>query len=360
MPRPRSSPPRPISQQRAPADPAQGEGRSGPPPNAKQKKLRARLFQKNSPYRAAKRELSRRYFGRQCGRTFVPSDELPAELRRNLVGIGVAEKRVKGKATGKAAITFYVRHKVRDLRKLRKDLRLRKKFKGMLCDVVQVGIIRAAQGNPDPSAFNKRLFPGCQIGVAGGSPGTLGGFVRDDAGDVYLVTNSHVVAPDGGNAVGATVFQPAPGSPGSRAVATVTDMGEIGGDDLDVAFARLEKEFEDALFDIPHVGALAGLGTPDKSENVAMFAQFSGHMEGSLFSVDSDVEVLFEDSGISRIFRGVLALVPSDFADRGDSGAFIVDNDNTLIGLLFAVSGSRSFAIPIQKVQASFPLIERV
>ena len=54
------------------------------------------------------------------------------------------------------------------------------------------------------------LAPGVSIGVAGGSPGTLGMFVDHPEGELCILTADHVIAPKGNEEIGLSVYQPAP------------------------------------------------------------------------------------------------------------------------------------------------------
>ena len=314
--------------------------------------LASQLRLKYGDYRRAKREQSERCFGLTTRSRKLRDIRIPEELRRNLVAIGVAEKRVHGRHCGCAAITFYVRQKLPSAR-LPKRLLLPKTLHGLTCDVVQCGINRAAQNGPHPGSFMNPLRPGAQIGVVGGQPGTLGGFVTDSSGAVSLITNCHVVSPDGGDATGTLVYQPAPGTPGSRAIARVSEIIPIlayGVNQADVALARLIDQ--QIAFDpvIPHIGSVLGSSIGDPLEDVEKFGQRTLHTDGFIDSIDTDFIVEYD--GFYALFASGLAIAPGSFLDRGDSGSLVVDvRDNTVVGLVISSAYTRNFAIPIQKVE---------
>jgi hypothetical protein len=232
-------------------------------------------------------------------------------------------------------------------------LHLPKKIDGLTCDIVQTGRVRSSQGGFVPWEPQDPLCPGSEIGVLGGEPGTLGGFGTDGSGQVYLVTNCHVVSPNGSDVTGTEVYQPAPGHAGSRPIARVTKMAAItttGRNDVDVAIARLKTGigYDPA---IPGIGRVSGLKELQPGAAVCKVGERTHYTDGNFESLDVDVTVDF--NGIVATFAEVLAFIPSSFGQEGDSGSFVVDSaDNALVGLFFGVSANRSFAIPIGKIDS--------
>jgi hypothetical protein len=218
----------------------------------------------------------------------------------------------------------------------------------MACDVVACGPLRPAVGGSPLDPLNP-LSPGAQIQVAGADPGTLGGFAQDASGAVYLVSNCHVLSPDLATE-GASVFQPAIGSPGSRRIATVAQVIPIHSDGrnrLDIGLARLDPGID---FDpsIPTIGRILGTGIPAKAVPVFKYGQATLDTDGRLDSADADIVVDYPF--LSASFSDVYSFRPSGFADDGDSGSAVVDNAGLLVGFIFATSILLNFVIPVQAI----------
>jgi hypothetical protein len=317
------------------------------------KSLDWHLCNRKSDYHLAKRTASARFLGIPKRGRRVQSVKIAPELMANLVGVGVAEKRSQRESCGVPAITFYVQRKLPKSR-LTRRLLLPRTIDGLACDVVACGGMRPAQGEL-PFELLDPVTPGAQIQVEGARSGTLGGFVRDADGDLCLVSNCHVLSTDLVTP-GAGVFQPGIEFPGSRRIATVKRVVSISADGVntvDVALAKLEPGIaHDAA--IPDLGPITGIGEPSPAARVRKVGQATLETSGRFDSVDTDVTVDYDI--LSANFTNICVFRPGSFADDGDSGSFIVEEDTgTLVGLLFATSALLNFAIPISAIDTALP-----
>jgi hypothetical protein len=125
-----------------------------------------------------------------------------------VVGIGVGEKIVDGKATGVYCVKFFVQTKYPEAQIGTKDL-LPKHIHGLPTDVEETGLFRRfANGGgamPDPRAKRRPAQPGCSIGFADPNnqfvmAGTFGALVKDSmvgAFRIVLLVEMHRRVPPG-------------------------------------------------------------------------------------------------------------------------------------------------------------------
>lgn len=219
----------------------------------------------------------------------------------------------------------------------------------------------------------QRLRP-APLGYSVGHPlitaGTIGARVVDVFGEVYILSNNHVLAAVNGGSIGDGILQPGAfdgGSlPGDR-IGTLSHFEPIdfssGGTNLiDAALARTTRgEVEnftpaddgygmpsaaiwgdgngDGLFD--NRNALLGLP-------VQKYGRTTGLTQGTVTGVNATLSVCY-DAILwiclqSATFVDQLVIEPGTFSDGGDSGAIIVSLGLNPVGLLFAGSATQTIA----------------
>ncbi|MDB6076617.1 MAG: hypothetical protein JWO82_364 [Akkermansiaceae bacterium] len=330
---------------------------------SRRKSLGWYLTSPQSDFRQAKCEASERFLGvSRRGKKILHSKAAPG-IYTNLVGVGRGEKFTGRKPQGKPAITFYVKKKL-PLSQLDRRLVLPRTIAGLPCDVIACGTIHCAAG---PVLFNRLdpLIPGAQIQVAGGAPGTLGGFVRDRDGDVCLITNCHVLSPDLRLGVGEPVYQPSIAFRDYRQIATVKAIVPVSTSNknrVDVALARLE---DGIAYDpvIPGFLPFEGTGAPEFEDyddggwpeaRVSKYGQATDLKQALLHSADADVPVDYDHR--VAIFTGVYIALGASFAAKGDSGSAVYNTGNRkVVGLLTGVSGIASVISPSSAIESSLP-----
>jgi hypothetical protein len=232
-----------------------------------------------------------------------------------------------------------------------------------------------AFSNPTTKARPAPL--GYSVGHHDITAGTIGARVRNGAGQVFILSNNHVLANSNGATVGDPILQPGPYDGGTAAdqVATLfafraIDFATNGRNTMDAAIAlttTAEVDFStptddgygppgttifndgnrDGLFD--NVAAL--LNTP-----VQKFGRTTLRTHGTITGINASVSICYEVLIIfclrSANFVDQLIIEPGGFSDGGDSGSLIVTDDagRNPVALLFAGSTTQTIANRIDLV----------
>lgn len=234
---------------------------------------------------------------------------------------------------------------------------------------------RTLRARPAPLGFS--------IGHPAITAGTIGARVLDGTGNVFVLSNNHVLANSNGASIGDAVLQPGPYDGGtiSDAIGTLTAFYPItftstASNTLDAAIARVTNPADlsastpiddgygapsstifgdgngDGRFD--NLAALLNLG-------VQKYGRTTGHTHGAIVGVNATVDICYEAIlGIlcvkSARFVNQLIIAPGTFSSGGDSGSLIVtDNiDLSPVALLFAGSTTQTIANRIDLVLSYF------
>ncbi|NIP83258.1 MAG: hypothetical protein GWM90_30145, partial [Gemmatimonadetes bacterium] len=215
----------------------------------------------------------------------------------------------------------------------------------------------------DPTAKVRPAPLGFSVGHPDITAGSIGARVRDLAGNVYVLSNNHVLAASNEASIGDPALQPGPYDGGTLAdqLATLADYYFIdftfqGHNTMDAAIA-LSSEAElgyatpdddgygapsteiwgdaddDGFFD--DLGALLGLGVKKYGRTTAL-------TQGSITGVNAFVEVCYIVYAgwclTSGYFFDQIIVEPGSFSGGGDSGSLIVTDDGSSnpVALLFA------------------------
>lgn len=209
------------------------------------------------------------------------------------------------------------------------------------------------------------LMCGYSLGHYEVSGGTLGGYVRDDDGVIYLLSNNHVIANFNKGTIGDPVLHPCKNHggwvPGST-VGTLSNFKELkfktGINKVDCGIARsLNQKINQN--ELPLVGVIQGVQEPDFGMEVIKFGQSSNLTVGIIDALEVSIRVDYRGASVFRNiaeFRSqfsVKSTIPGTvFSKVGDSGSLIVDSQTKrTVGLLFAGSDTGvTFANPISSV----------
>ena len=274
----------------------------------------------------------------------------------NVVGIGIGEKIVGGRPTGRPAVVVLVRHKA-DPERVGKARAVPAALGEVATDVQEMGDIAAA--------FTARRRPapgGVSIGNEGAAvSGSLGCLV-EVRGRLHILGTNHVMAMSNQSAPGAAILQPsrqAGGSPPHDAIARLTgfvpiDFDEFNEIDAAIAEVAMAGEVE------PHVmrseRERAPMTPPHTQPALGMAAQKSGAATGwTRGTVDLVSASLYVGYGGDRLARFDdqfrVSPIAGSFAESGDSGAVVAtDPDNAPVGLLFANARGHGFCNDIDCV----------
>ncbi|MBE1874158.1 hypothetical protein [Myceligenerans pegani] len=191
------------------------------------------------------------------------------------------------------------------------------------------------------------LRPGVSIGHVGVTAGTLGAFVRRPGvpGELYALSNYHVLAGSPKASPGDVVLQPGPADgglmPGDR-VGELTRVARLVSGEVcatDAAIARLDSADVDHAYP---VGPVVRIARPVGGETVEKVGRTTAVTRGRVTAIElDDVIVGYEDLGALSFDDQVeIEGNGAPFSRGGDSGALVYREDGTAIGLLFAGSES--------------------
>lgn len=197
---------------------------------------------------------------------------------------------------------------------------------------------------PTPTFLQGTVRPleaGVQIGMSGMNfVGTLGCFVRDAAGTLYALSNSHVIANEGRVGAGWAIGQPF-GSKPIGVLARFIPFSLAAPNLVDAAIMRVDKTSTLPRWNAAIAADLIGSRpvTPDDlNRPVWKVGRTTGARRGTIRAVEVDGLPVAYDSGTLRFSDQVEISggVATDFSAGGDSGSLIVDEAGWGIGLLFA------------------------
>ncbi len=278
--------------------------------------------------------------------------------KKNVVGVGISEKLVKGKPTGKQALTFYVAKKMPP-EKLRGDAMVPPALPETVggrttvsTDVVEIGRLRLQL-----NVKRTPIQPGFSIGHRRVSAGTLGAVVSKGKARL-LLSNNHVLANSNRGKSGDPVLYPAKDDGGKLATDVVAKLKTFhplrrGGDfvnEVDCALAAPVRErLAEVLATIKNIGLpRAGKIVLKRGMKVVKVGRTTGKTTGRIKDVNFHFSV--EYPGLGEVgFRNQVLCTP--YTDGGDSGALVLDQrSRRAVGLHFAGADGGSVFNPIDAV----------
>ena len=283
----------------------------------------------------------------ECQYLGIEVQGMTSSTNPNVVGVGIGRKAVRGAETSDLALKVYVRQKLHPL--LVKDWeRIPPEIEGVPTDVEEAG--EFSIWRPIPPIYQRKVRPamgGLSIGHYEISAGTLGCLVRD-RGDVYILSNNHVLANENRGTEGDPILQPGRFDGGKTdkdvlaRLDTFVSLDEAGANLVDCALAQ-PFDPEDVTTDILNIGRLRGSRDATLEEKVIKSGRTTRVTHGTVTDVSATIRVgyssgsfVFQDQMILRGERG-------SFSAGGDSGSAIVALDGHAVGLLFA--GSPFFTV---------------
>ncbi len=298
----------------------------------------------------------------------------PARRNDNVVGVGIAEKTVKGKPTGVMAVKFFVKTKF-PTGAVSRNMVLPKNIDGLPVDIEETGAFRAFAKRrkraraadatlPNPRVRMRPAQPGCSVGfrIPGDQfvmTGTFGALVRTSR-KIFILSNNHVLADENRMPIGSPIYQPALMDGGRLAgdqIAELTRFIKLKADRYNRIDAAIAEPLARNLLDreVLHIGAPAGTAVAEIDMMVHKFGRTTSYTAGRITSVDTDVIVEYETAEFTFenqiIIHGASGTM---FSDSGDSGSIILQRGtNAAVGLLFGGSPSYTIANHIADVLRS-------
>ena len=303
--------------------------------------------------------------------------------RANVVATGIGYKVSAGRRTETLSVVCSVARKL-PLAQLPARDRVPAAVDGVPTDVVETGVIRALQGR---TTRHRPAPGGVSIGHRDITAGTLGCLVHRN-GEVFILSNNHVLANSNAAGPGDPILQPGPHDGGrlpqdhiadladfvpiryqdepsdcrfARGVIAVLNAGcrLIGSrtryhiarvqqqDNLvDAAIARPLRP-QDVSPEILEAGTIEGLARGELGMAIKKSGRTTGFTTGEIQQVDVTVDVQY---GGGRIARFTDQLLAGPMSQGGDSGSAVLDQGNRLVGLLFAGSDNSTIVNRIQHV----------
>jgi hypothetical protein len=276
---------------------------------------------------------------------------------RNVVGVGISEKITQKRKTGKLALTFYVQRKISP-KKLRAEMAVPPTVPESLsgseaipCDVIVLGKVV-----PEANVTRHPVQPGFSIGHVDITAGTLGAVVSK-GGDLFLLSNSHVLAVSGTAKKGDDIVYPGIADKGTKPndlVAKLTDFKKFvsGGDfvnQVDCAIAKpIADRLSDVVSEIKGVGVPRGTIKPVRGMKVVKVGRTSGKTSGEVRDVHFRFTLDYEEVGEVGFIDQVLC---TRYTKPGDSGSLVIDKETgKAVGLHFAGANGGSVFNPIADV----------
>jgi hypothetical protein len=315
--------------------------------------------------------------------------------RANVVACGVGFKMRSAQQTSEPSVIVSVAQK-QPLSNLSSDDLIPPEIEDVLTDVVQTGIIHAY-------AVNRRgrvrpVRPGVSISHAMGTAGTLGCVVQRN-GELFLVSNNHILAMLNQANIGDPILQPGPSDggtlddqiaeleafvplhflveepepsqptpepePAGCAAAVARTLNAIsqafGGEPsvaptglapqalaANIADAALARPIRPELIDasIVEVGIPGGTAPLQLHGTVVKSGRTTGLTSGQVLQMDVMIDVQYPTGKV----RFVDQIVTTPMSRPGDSGSPVLDRERRIIGLIFSGSDQASVISPIDNI----------
>jgi hypothetical protein len=200
--------------------------------------------------------------------------------------------------------------------------------------------------------------------------GTLGCFVKLEAGTAAVLSNNHVLAGENRGLKGQDrILQPGSVSfTAAQHIATLTDFvalspspanarpakGNVVYNDVDAAVAEVKSgvAFQQRYLPERNLPMPSGVVAAQVGDRVFKVGRTTGLTHGTITAVGTVVGPIDYGPGPCW-FRQQVEIVGDNgtlFSDHGDSGSAILSTTGEVVALLFAGNGTQTYACPIQAV----------
>jgi hypothetical protein len=207
-------------------------------------------------------------------------------------------------------------------------------------DIVEIGRLRKLQ-LLDP----KQRWRPSPTGVSTSradipATGTIGWFVVDEDGEVYIMSNNHVWANENLGVSGDPLIQPGQadgGDPEKDVLFTLYDFVPIdfagGLNTVDVAIATI-NDMSNVYMSILNIGGVTGKRIPEIGEKIVKMGRTTSITSGTVADASATLQVEF-DTGVA-MFTDVILVQGEGVVGAGDSGSPVLTAGNEFVGLVFA------------------------
>ena len=250
-------------------------------------------------------------------------------------------------------------------------------IEGLPVSPVVTGMIMARS---DPTLRQRPAPLGFSVGHFAITAGSIGARVVDGSGNVYILSNNHVLANSNDATIGDAIYQPGPYDGGTAAdqIATLFAFKAInfsgGANTFDAAIARsttVNLGFatpSDDAYGAPSAQIADDANADGAFDNVndllglpvQKYGRTTKLTHGQITGINGTVTVCYEVLYIfcvkSATFTNQLIIDAAGFSGGGDSGSLIVTDDGAFhpVGLLFAGSSTQTIANRIDLILSYF------
>jgi hypothetical protein len=273
----------------------------------------------------------------------------------NVVGVGVAEKRVGDEGVGTLALTFYVREK-----RARDDMRgavpvptvvASPSGRALFTDVFEIGEVL-----PQAAIERTPIESGYSVAHRASGPGTLGAIVNW-FGEPAILSNAHVLARSGTAALDDAILYPAAADGGRDPQDRIGSLANFkafqsGGayvNRFDAALATIAAaRLPDLDRTIPGAAQPHRWAVPRRGMKVRITGRSSLASRAVVRDENATVQLMYADVGLVGFYGQCLC---DAYTGDGDSGAVVIDDDTgDIVGLHFAASDKGSYFSPIKPI----------
>lgn len=267
-------------------------------------------------------------------------------MRDYVVGIGIGARLYQNQLTEESSVRIYTQ----DASKMKW---IPESFNGLATSIIDINKIKL-QHRVRP------INPGASVAHINVTSGTLGCFVEDGNGEVYILSNNHVLADLNRAQSGDNILQPGPYYQGVNPKDTVASLYNFKAinhqemNDIDAAIAKVSPSIN-INTNIPQLGRInTKNGKIENKVKVRKVGKTTGLTTGIIEDKSFTFKLhLTQKNKNLTVFSNQIVITSTNylpFSDKGDSGSLIVNEENQPIGLLFAGDGQRTYANPINIV----------
>lgn len=291
-------------------------------------------------------------------RSPAPAVSMPTIADTNIVGMGISEKVSGNKRVGILALTYYVERKL-PRAKLTAETSVPPTVpdwisggENIVTDVKEIGRLR-----PEINATRNPFQPGNSIGHFNTTAGTLGAVVTK-GGELYILSNSHVLALAGKAKRGDAILYPGKIDGGKLSTDLVAKLagfkkfipGTSFVNRVDCAIAKpTTQRLGDLLAEIKGLGLPRKIIQPARGMKVTKVGRTTGRTTGRIEDVHFRFTLDYEGSvGVVGFIDQALC---TRYTDDGDSGSLVIEKSSgRAVGLHFAGADGGSVFSPIEEV----------
>lgn len=270
-------------------------------------------------------------------------------------GFGIGFRKSEGKTFKQLALKVYVDKKIPDAELGESLVPKALNFTGLgqeiITDVEAIGKVTLELD----TVRHRPAFPGCGVGHPDITVGTFGCLVTKKgkpSGDLYILSNSHVLANEGLASAGDRIVQPGNLDGGRSPADDIAELSEFISFDFGSGFENLVDAAIAKVLDksqvISKIGTIgvppSGIGAARVGTRVKKTGRTTGFSRGEVLDVDFRTSLEYRKPGGGKGFVNFRdQVLCTRYTQGGDSGSAVLhETSNKILGLHFAGSSSTS------------------